>query len=276
MLEEKNEKIGLTCLIAYAPGDEAYVTEFNNHLKLLIKSNSITSWSAQEVKAGEEWQQEVIARIENSDIIFFIVTSMFISSDFCLDIQMKNALAKHKSGETVVVPILANFCDWKSAPFSHLQHLPKNSEPIDSRHWKSKDEAFANIVEEVKRTVKSVTERKENQLVTFNKEILKKKEYLQQIESKILDINNNLSRIEDMEKKFFSDPLGAIRYIRNSERIALIIKRISNEKLSSNVSFGIVQGIFNAANDLKFVQSILRSLEELEEIRKDSDSLFGN
>lgn len=276
MLEEKNEKIGLKCLIAYAPGDEAYVTELNNHLKLLIKSNSITSWSAQEVKAGEEWEKEIIARIENSDIIFFIVTSVFISSDFCLDIQMKNALDKHKSGETIVVPILANFCDWKSAPFSHIQHLPKNSEPIDSRHWKSKDEAFANIVEEVKRTVKSVSEQKENQLVTFNKEILKKKKYLQELESKILDVKNNLSKIEDLEKKFFSEPLGAIRYIRNSEKIALLVKKIYFEKPTA-FSFGFVGGILGVASEFNaFYKILLKSMEEMEEIRKDNDSIFGN
>jgi hypothetical protein len=63
----------------------------------------------------------------DSDIIIFLVSSSFISSDYCYGIEMKKALELHNSGNSIVVPLIIRPCDWTSAEFGSIQGLPKDA-----------------------------------------------------------------------------------------------------------------------------------------------------
>ncbi len=56
---------------------------------------------------------------------------------------MRRALERHKAGEAHVIPILLRPCDWHTAPFGHLQALPRNGQAITI--WPNQDEAFLQV-----------------------------------------------------------------------------------------------------------------------------------
>jgi hypothetical protein len=58
------------------------------------------------------------------------------------------AIERHQAGEARVIPILLRPVDWAGAPFSQLEVLPKNHQPITT--WANQDEAFHEIAEGIR------------------------------------------------------------------------------------------------------------------------------
>jgi hypothetical protein len=71
------------------------------------------------------------------------VSADFLASDYCYDIEVQRAMARHELGEARVIPIILRAVDWYSAPFGKLQALPKDGHPVTS--WSNHDEAFLDV-----------------------------------------------------------------------------------------------------------------------------------
>lgn len=57
-------------------------------------------------------------------------------------------IEQHQADEACVVPILLRPVDWAGAPFSQLDLLPKNHQPVTT--WANHDEAFREIAEGIR------------------------------------------------------------------------------------------------------------------------------
>ena len=54
----------------------------------------------------------LIQHIETSQIILLLVSAEFLNSDYCYDVELKRAIARHDAGDARVVPIILRPCDW--------------------------------------------------------------------------------------------------------------------------------------------------------------------
>jgi tetratricopeptide (TPR) repeat protein len=61
---------------------------------------------------------------------------------------MKRAMELHERGLARVIPIILRPTPWQGAPFSKLQVLPKEGRPVTE--WKNRDDAFVDIVREIR------------------------------------------------------------------------------------------------------------------------------
>jgi hypothetical protein len=64
------------------------------------------------------------------------------------NLEIQRAIERHQAGEARVIPILLRPVDWAGAPFSQLEVLPKNHQPVTT--WASQDEAFREIAEGIR------------------------------------------------------------------------------------------------------------------------------
>ncbi len=78
---------------------------------------------------------------------------------------MKKALELHKSGNSIVVPLIIRPCDWTSAEFGSIQGLPKDAIPVSK--WENEDDAWLNAVNGIKRLIGNISEKKTNHFVIF-------------------------------------------------------------------------------------------------------------
>ena len=108
--------------------DEALRNELEKRLSLLQRNNFIVGWHDRGIGAGDEWKAQIDDHLL-PHIILFLISSDFLASDYRYDIEMKLALERHASGETVVVPIILRDVDWSGSKFSHLQALQKTRPP---------------------------------------------------------------------------------------------------------------------------------------------------
>jgi hypothetical protein len=121
------------------------------HLKLLVRQGVITAWYDRNITAGEEWKDEIDNHLESANIILLLVSSDFLASDYCYDIELKRALERHESNQARVIPVILRSVDWQLSPFGKLAALPKDGKAITS--WQNEDEAFTDVVKGLRRVI---------------------------------------------------------------------------------------------------------------------------
>jgi hypothetical protein len=141
--------------ISYSHSDEFYKQELEKHLAGMKRNGEVEIWNDRMLIPGEEWDKMINSELLDADIILFLVSSDFIDSDYCNDIEIKKAIEKHNLGTAKVIPIIIRACDWQSTLFAKLQVLPKDANPI--KKWIDIDEAFLNVVEGIRRSIKGNT-----------------------------------------------------------------------------------------------------------------------
>jgi TIR domain-containing protein len=136
-------KQAIEVFFSYAHPDEALRDELAKHLRLLEHQGIIAGWHDRHIIGGTEWGGTIDSHLETAKLVLFLVSADFLASDYCYDIEMQRAMARHAAGEARVIPVILRAVDWHSAPFGNLQALPRNARPVT--HWQNRDEAFYDI-----------------------------------------------------------------------------------------------------------------------------------
>jgi len=113
------------------------------HLSVLRRQGVIKEWHDRRIGAGTEWKGAIDKELNDADVILLLVSSDFVASDYCFDVEMKRAMARHHSGEARVIPVILRPVAWEGLPFAKLQFLPKDGKPITK--WANQDEAFESV-----------------------------------------------------------------------------------------------------------------------------------
>ncbi|BAZ67491.1 hypothetical protein NIES4106_22460 [Fischerella sp. NIES-4106] len=141
---------------SYAQEDEKAREQLEKHLSLLKRQGIIRGWHNHKIEAGKEWNHEINTHLNTAQIILLLVSANFINSDYCWDVEVQRAMEKHEANEARVIPIIIDYVDWKGAPFSRLQPLPKSGKPVTK--WGNRNEAFENIAKGIRLVAEELTE----------------------------------------------------------------------------------------------------------------------
>ena len=138
----------LQIFISYSHHDIRYKDELLKCLKPFERTYNITTWHDGKILAGQDIDQSVLQELESSDIILLLVSSDFISSCYCIDIELKKAIERYERNECIVVPIVVSECHIdNSLSFARLKTLPHDRKPIQS--YKPQNKGYKNVVEEL-------------------------------------------------------------------------------------------------------------------------------
>ena len=154
--EQRSDVGGVTTPIevffSYAHEDEAIREEIAKHLKLLERQKVIRAWHDREIGPGSKWKGVIDERLKSAHIILLLISADFLASDYCYNIEMETALQLDEQRKARVIPIIVRDCDWQSAPFGHLQALPKDAKPI--KRWSDRDAALKDVALGIKKAIK--------------------------------------------------------------------------------------------------------------------------
>jgi TIR domain len=133
---------------SYAHVDEVWRIELEKHLSVLQRKGLLAAWHDRNISAGMEWAREIDTHLQTSQIILLLISADFLASDYCWGVELQEAMRRHLTGTACVIPILIRPVDWKEAPFSQLQALPRDNRAITS--WTNRDEAFTQVAEGIR------------------------------------------------------------------------------------------------------------------------------
>ena len=141
---------------SYAREDKALRATLEKHLGNLKRQELITGWSDRDIDAGKEWAKEIDCNLNTANVILLLISPDFMHSDYCYGKEMIHALERHENGTTRVIPIILRPVEYEGAPFSRLQALPTDAVPVTDRKWRTRDEAFLDIAQGIRKVVKEL------------------------------------------------------------------------------------------------------------------------
>lgn len=144
----------LMIFYSYAHADETHREELEKHLSILRRQGIIADWHDRKILPGEDWERAISDNLESAEIILFLVSSDFLASDYCYDIEVKRAIERHESGEAVIIPVIVRPVDFTGAPFSGIQALPKDAKPVTT--FNNPDEVWFEIAQGIRDICESI------------------------------------------------------------------------------------------------------------------------
>ena len=170
---------------SYSHFDSEFTRELEGHLYSLIRQELIILWYDRRIAPGSNWKEEIPKELDEADIILLLISSFFISSDYCYHIEMGRALQRHKEGSAVVIPVFIRAAHYDGLPFADLQGLPPDGRSVSE--YENRDKAWVIVVEEVNRTLKNLNKQRRSQatprtiISTVEKETYEANTYLRHL-----------------------------------------------------------------------------------------------
>ncbi len=164
-LDELKEKIGIVekddqpkitqkVFLIYDEKDEEFRIGLENSLSQLQSNKDIEILYWQKFTAGTE-EEEILKNLENANIILPILSPNFLADTDLNGHILALAEKQHNEGKLKVYPIIARPCDWRENDFlKKLEPVPDTAEPITSKAWNTRDDAYFEIVRELKKRLK--------------------------------------------------------------------------------------------------------------------------
>ena len=149
-----DNKRPLKLFYSYSHKDEGHIEKLEEHLSTLKREGYLSSWFDRQISAGSNFSEIISKEITTCDIILMLISSSFIASDYCFNIELRKAMERHYIGEAVVIPIIVRPTDWKNTEFGKLLALPKDGKPITK--WDNIDEAWLNVVTGIRKVVNEI------------------------------------------------------------------------------------------------------------------------
>ena len=153
-IDSRSQSRGIEVFCAYSHKDEGLREQLENHLSSLRRRGIIEVWHDRRIGAGGEWDREIHEHLNTSDMILLLISSDFLASDYCYNVEMNRAIERHDAEEACVMPIILRPVDWEEESISRLQALPIDATAVTL--WENQDEAFTNIARGIKRAVKDL------------------------------------------------------------------------------------------------------------------------
>jgi len=145
----------INLFFSYSHKDSDLRNELEKHLAILIRQLVIYSWHDRRIEAGQVIDHAISTHLQQADIILLLISSDFLASEYCYDIEMKEAMKRHETKEAVVIPVILRPCDWHDTLFGKLLATPTDGKPVTQ--FTNLDEAFLDITRAIKKVVKSLT-----------------------------------------------------------------------------------------------------------------------
>jgi hypothetical protein len=149
--------MSVKAFISYAHKDESHKEALVEHLATLRRSGMISEWNDRKIIPGENWEDVISENLEQAELILFLVSSTFLASEYCFEVEFARALAKHAEGSAQLIPIIVRPCDWKATKLGAFQGLPKDAVAVTT--WPNEDEAWLNVVDGIKLRLAKFTPR---------------------------------------------------------------------------------------------------------------------
>lgn len=138
--------------ISYAREDAECRRQLDDHLSTSKQLGEIETWHDQMISAGSKWETSIHERLEDSDAMVLLLSSDFLSSNYCMGVEVKRALEK----PIPILPLMVRPVDIEGSTLAMLQCLPRSGGAVTARSRQDQDGAWVEIVTEIRRAMRGI------------------------------------------------------------------------------------------------------------------------
>lgn len=141
--------------ISYAHDNLDEREELIKHLTVLKRQGLISNWSDKKLIGGEIWDKVIKKKLDDADIVLFLVSSEFLASDYINNVEVEETIKKYHENTVQVFPIILNNCMWEQTKLNSFQAVPSDKgrlKPISE--WADKNKAYYTVSIELMKSIK--------------------------------------------------------------------------------------------------------------------------
>lgn len=143
----------MRAFISYSHVDARWAERLKTHMAQMEREGAISSFYDRKIPAGGLLDKEISDNLEQSKLFLAVASPDFLDSQYCVEREMGRALEMHAEGKIIVVPIIAEPCDWQNSPLGKLKAVPQDGKPISD--FKNPNTAFLDIIQELRKLISS-------------------------------------------------------------------------------------------------------------------------
>jgi len=148
----RGEREPVKTFIVYSHKDDYWRDKLQSNLDILVRERIITVWHDQRITPGDDWDEEIMKKLEESEIILLLVSTPMLASEYIQEKELPKALKLHKSGKARVIPVIISSCSWGKTALKKIQALPKGGKNI--KKHPDKDKALLEVEEGIRKAAK--------------------------------------------------------------------------------------------------------------------------
>lgn len=134
--------------------DRDLFREFRNHLTGLEDDRLIRVWWDKEITAGTRWNDEIKARLAESQIFLPLTSASFNASKYIREEELPRAWAKYDAGECMITPVMWRRWDPpQKSRWSEVQFLYGPDRAVCSAQNDQKDDVLRVIAETLRHSI---------------------------------------------------------------------------------------------------------------------------
>lgn len=137
--------------LSYCHADEDFKNKLNKHLAPLKRCNKVKEWDDRQLIVGTLFEDTIKKHLQEDEIIILLISSDFINSDYCYNVEMEKAIERAKIGTCKIIPIIIRPCLWQITPLKDFLALPEDGKPIST--YENEDLAYLEIVTELNKQI---------------------------------------------------------------------------------------------------------------------------
>jgi hypothetical protein len=126
----------VTVFVSYSHKDKEYLgdEELLSFLRGLEKEG-VRFWWDEALVAGDDFDNEIKAHIERSQVAVVLVSQWFLDSDYCTKVEVAEFLRHAGEKGLVIFPIILSPCEWQRHEWLKSRHfLPRGGETVETHY----------------------------------------------------------------------------------------------------------------------------------------------
>lgn len=151
---------GIQVFYSYDKEDDEIRAALDTHLAPLKRKGFIRTWHDRLVLAGDEWDTTIRHELKAAQVIVLLISANFLASEKLWDRQITPAIARHKAGEALVLPIIVSPCLWQETVLKDLQPLPRHVTAISTVAAAQRGDVLHHIAQEMKSAIENFAQKK--------------------------------------------------------------------------------------------------------------------
>lgn len=117
--------------VSYSHMDQHWLDRLLVHLRPLERKGRLELWSDRQIRAGDEWREEIKKAIQSCQAAVLLISADFMASDFIYNDELTPLLEAGKKRGVRIIPILVSSSYYEDSTLSKFQAVNDPSEPLD-------------------------------------------------------------------------------------------------------------------------------------------------
>lgn len=134
--------------VSYAHKDIIRCDELREHLSDLVRNEVLHVWWDGMIEQKKPWASEIKSHLLAAKIVVLLVSARFLDSYYCNEIEMKEAVRRHRQGKTIIVPVLLRPCRYERSLFAKFNPLPTRLKHVTGNRDR-RDAAWTEVAEKL-------------------------------------------------------------------------------------------------------------------------------